>query len=177
MITDKHRPPHIYLDNTNYFITIGTFRKSRLFNNDIKKQFIKSALDSAIKKFGYILHAWVILDNHFHILIKALRGELLPRFIGSVTGKSAIELNKLDKISGRQCWYQYWDRCIRNEADFWRRMNYTHYNPVKHSYVSLMGEYLFSSYRDYLGEQGQRWIDNCFEKYSVIDFTMKEDGF
>ena len=177
MITGKHRPPHIYLDNTNYFITVGTFRKSRLFNNDIKKQVIKSALDSTIKKFGYILYAWMILDNHFHILIKALRGELLPCFIGSATGKSAIELNKLDKISGRQCWYQYWDRCIRNEADFWRRMNYTHYNPVKHRYVSLMGEYLFSSYRDYLGEQGQQWIDNCFEKYSVIDFTMKEDGF
>lgn len=177
MITYKHRPPHIYLDDTNYFITVGIFQKKPLFNTNAKKAIVKSALESAVKKFEYILHAWVILDNHFHILIKTLNGKLLPRFMGAITGKSAIELNKLNKTPGRKCWYQYWDRCIRNEADFWRRMNYTHHNPVKHGYVSRMDKYPFSSYRGYLEEEGQEWVDIYFDKYPIIDFTIEEDAF
>jgi putative transposase len=177
MIIQRHRPPHIYLDDTYYFITIGTFQKMVLFNNHEKKNFTRSALKISIKKHGYLLKAWVILSNHFHILFKTSKGQLLPRFLSGITGKSAIELNKLDKCAGRKCWYQYWDRCIRNKRDFWTRVNYIHYNPVKHGYVRRMQDYPFSSYRYYLKTKGQEWLTACFMEFPIKDFLIEEDEF
>jgi putative transposase len=172
-----HRPPHVYLDDTYYFVTMGTFQRMLLFDNQEKKKLIRLALETSIKKYGYLLKAWVILSNHFHILFKTSQGRLLPRFLAGITGKSAIELNKLDKCAGRKCWYQYWDRCIRGERDFWIRVNYIHYNPVKHGYATRMEDYPFSSYRLYLKNKGAEWITSCFMEFPIKDFLVQEDEF
>ncbi len=177
MIIPRHRPPHIYLDETYYFVTIGTFQKMFLFNSDEKKNFIRSALEMSIRKHRYLLKAWVILSNHFRILFKTSKGQLLPRFLSGITGKSAIELNKLDNCVGRKCWYQYWDRCIRNKRDFWTRVNYIHYNPIKHGCVIRMENYPFSSYSIYLNEKGQQWITACFMEFPIKHFFIEEDDF
>lgn len=177
MIIRRHRPPHIYLDDTYYFVTIGTFHKMILFDSHEKNKLVRSALEMSVKKHRYLLTAWVILSNHFHILFKTSTGQLLPRFLSGITGKSAIELNKLDKCTGRKCWYQYWDRCIRDNRDFWTRVNYIHYNPVKHGYVIRMGDYVFSSYRLYLKTKGQEWITSCFMEFPIKDFFVEQDQF
>jgi putative transposase len=177
MDIQRHRPPHIYLNDTYYFVTIGTFQKMSLFNSHQKKNLIRSALEMSIRKHNYLLEAWVILSNHFHILFKTSKEELLPRFLSGITGKSAIELNKLDKCAGRKCWYQYWDCCIRDNRDFWIRLNYIHYNPVKHGYVTRMEDYPFSSYRFYLKDKSQQWITACFMEFPIKDFLIEEDEF
>ena len=79
------------------------------------------------------MYDWAILDNHFHLLVKMEIGRLLPKFIASIEGKSAIELNKLEYVKGKQRWYQYWDRGIRDEADFWKHLNYI--QNYAHQYV------------------------------------------
>lgn len=168
---NPHRPPHILVDDTYYFITSATFRKEPYFNTDRKKRLILAALKNAIKNYKCKLYAWVILDNHFHLLVKMEIGRLLPKFIASIEGKSAIELNKLEGLKGKKRWYQYWDRGIRDEADLWKHFNYIHHNCVKHGYSKKMEDYLFSSYKIYLGKHGIKWLDSCFELYPIVDFT------
>lgn len=48
---------------------------------------------------------------------------------------------------GRTVRRQYRDTCLTYEQSFWARVNYIHYNPVKHGLVSRPGEYPYSSYR------------------------------
>lgn len=120
------------------------------------------------------LYAWIILDNHLHILIRTKTGKMLGKFINSFQGKSAIELNKMDNNLGRKVWYQYWDRCIRNEKEFYTRINYIHHNPVKHKYVKNIEEYEFSSYHHYREKYGEEWLTDCFMKYPIYDFTPEE---
>ena len=168
---DHHRPPHLYLDNATYFITVSTLDKHHYFDTDEKKQLILNTLTSALEKYSYNLDAWVILNNHYHIEIKTRLGKDLPRFIQNINGRSSFELNRLDNSQGRKLWYQYWDRCIRDETDYYRHMNYIHQNAVKHGYVKDMSLYRWSSYSEYLKENGEGWIKDCFEKYPIIDFT------
>jgi len=82
----------------------------------------------------------------------------LARFVNMLHSKSTVFLNKLDSTPGREIWYQYWDRCIRNEKDFWKHFNYIHNNPIKHRYVKNLGDfsnYQFSSFNHYLRKQGR----------------------
>ena len=174
-INYQNRPPHLYRDNTIYFITANTVNKNHYFNDNPKKNTLINTLKEALDKFHFGLYAWVILDNHYHLLLKITESKTLPLFIRFLHSKSTILLNKLDKWPGRKVWHNYWDRCIRSENDFWTRFNYIHHNPVKHGYANSMKEYKFSSYSSYLKKYGNDWLVSCFERFPVKDFSLEEE--
>ena len=174
-IIDTHRPPHIFIDDTYYFITIGTLHRKPYFDSDRKKSLIQKALTSASLTYKYDLIAWVILNNHCHFLLKIGDSTKLPQFIRSIEGKSAIELNQLLATPKVKRWYQYWDECIRDEMGYWMRFNYIHQNPVKHGLVEKMKNYKFSSYHYYLSLYGKQWLRSCFEQYPIISFVTHDE--
>ncbi|MFH1367108.1 MAG: transposase [Patescibacteria group bacterium] len=157
-------------------LTASTLNRVKLFDSDNKKNLLRNILFEAIKKFQFLLYAWVILDNHYHILFQIKKGKDLSNFIKKIHGQSAIELNNLTTSRGRRVWYQYWDTCIRDDGDYWRRFNYIHHNPIKHRYTNEMENYKFSSYQAYLKKYGKDWLDDCFQRYPIIDFTFKKDN-
>jgi putative transposase len=120
----RHHPPHFLEDNTIYFVTARTVDQAPYFNSNSK---------AGLLKFQIALYAWVLLNNHYHLLFKIKKGEDLSKFINFLNGKSSFELNKSENTIGRKIWYQYWDHSIRDETDFWQHFNYIHNNPVKHS--------------------------------------------
>ncbi len=170
----KFHPPHIYQDNKFYFITAKTFENRRFFNTLAKKSMFVQSLRTAVKRFSFELIAWVFLDQHYHMIINVGLGKQLGRCINNLHANSSRLLNKLENKDGRKIWYQYWDRCIRSERDFWTRINYIHHNPVKHGYAVKMEDYPFSSYSSYIETRGKDWMDSCFLDYPIIDFTLEE---
>jgi putative transposase len=172
-----HHPPHVYLDNTWYFVTASIHRKHRLLQPAGHKDFVRDQLKASVAEFYVQLPAWVILDNHYHILGKSHVGQDLARLFGRLHGRTAFELNGRDGTRGRQVWHNYWDTCIRTEADYWTRFNYIHHNPVKHGYVGHMEDWLFSSYCYYLEHKGNDWLIDAFQQYPIVDFTDSDDDF
>lgn len=179
-----HHPPHILKDNSIYFITARTvsdFRQDstiKYFNTDQKKNIFYSVLKEAKNRFKIALYAWVLLDNHYHMLLKIKNSHNLSKFIQNLHTNSARLLNLLDKKPNRKIWYQYWDHCIRSEKDFYQHFNYIHNNPIKHKKVKDLEElpnYEFSSFGTWLNKKGKEWIYSCFEKYPIIDFTTNDD--
>jgi putative transposase len=145
-------------------------------NTDRKKWLVQELLFTLVKRYGLSLYAWVILGNHYHILVKINDGVILPRFIQKFHSDIALLLNGIDRMKGRKIFYQYWDTCICSEKGFWTRFNYTHHNPVKHGLEKKMEDYQFSSYQYYLKKYGQQWIDSCFWLYPIVDFTEANDA-
>lgn len=173
----SHHPPHIYLDDTWYMITSQVYDGRRLLRPDTHKEVVRDQLRALITEFKLSLTAWTILDNHTHILVKSHMGVDVSRFIGRWHGRTSFDLNALDQIRGRQVWHNYWDTCIRTEADYWTRFNYVHYNPIKHGYVSQFEAWPFSSYKYYLDQKGKDWLLDLFERYPVVDFTDPNDRY
>ena len=170
-----HRPPHIYLDDTWYIITASTVNKVRYLTTTNHLQLWVEILRELIKEFSLTLNAWVVLHNHYHLLIKSRIGRDIGRFIGRLNGRTSREFNLRDNAEGRQVWYNYWDTCIRTEADYWTRFNYIHNNPVKHGYVKHYADWEFSSYRYYLSTKGEEWLADCWQRYPVIDYLEDDD--
>lgn len=167
-------PPHIYQDNKFYFITGKTFENKRFFNTPAKKSIFVQSLHKAVEKFSFELIAWVFLEHHYHMMIRVGLGKQLGRFINNLHSNSSRLLNKLENKNARKVWYQYWDRCIRSEKDFWTRINYIHHNPVKHGYAVKMEDHPFSSYSSHIKTRGKDWMDSCFLDYPIIDFSLEE---
>ena len=172
----SHHPPHIYLDNTWYVITASVYEHRHLLQPAGHKDYVRDKLKALTVEFGLRLAAWVIMDNHYHLLLKNRAGDDLTRFFQRLHGGTAFELNNRDGARGRQVWHNYWDTCIRTEADYWVRFNYVHHNPVKHGYVARMEDWPYSSYRYYLTAKGGEWLADAFQRYPIVDFIDGSDG-
>lgn len=170
----KHRPPHIYRDDSFYFITGRCLHRQPFLRG--KKDILARLLNELLSNYGFKCFAWVIMDNHYHLLLEIIRAENLKRFMGELHRLSAKEINKTDRQTGRRIWYQYFDRCMRGEEDFWRAFNYIHHNPVKHGICKNQDEVLdfqWCSYRQWVKMKGQEWVDSCFENYGIADYTWE----
>jgi putative transposase len=172
----EHHPPHVYLDDTWYIITAGTFDRGALLSNEQAKELLRDTLKTLALEFRITLRAWVILDNYYHLLLRTSRGKDLSHFIGRLHGSTARQINLWDQVTARQVWHNYWDTCIRTEADYWTRFNYIHNNPVKHGYVSKWEDWPFSSYGYYLRTKGEEWLLDRWRRYPVIDYLEGDDS-
>jgi len=171
----KHQPPHLYLDNTIYFVTARTFKKQLVLQSPERRtEFIKKILEE-FAIYGFKIYSWVIQRDHYHCLFRTNKGRDLSTLIHHLHGKTAFLWNREDQTPGRTVWQNYFDTCIRDEKQFYTHLNYTHHNPVKHGYAQKMEDYAWSSYKQYLKKYGQNWLDSCFEKYPIIDFTPADE--
>ena len=170
-----HHPKHVYLDDTWYFISASTHHRERLLSEEKAKAMMRDKLKALVIEFEVQLAAWVILDNHYHLLIKSKVGDDLPRFVGRLHGSTSHALNQQASIRGRRVWDNYWDVCMRTERDYWTRFNYIHHNPVKHGYVARMEDWAFSSYGWYLEHKGEEWLVDAFQRFPILDFSDMRD--
>lgn len=152
-----HTPPHLFRANAVYIITGAAYQKRPWIQSNTRKEQWLSAFRKAAEICGWSIIAWVVLNNHYHVIVRASEAsaETLPKFTASYHKFTARQWNDEDNPRGRQVWWNYWDTCIRAEADYLARFNYVHWNPVKHGIVSRPEEYAFSSYRGYFAAQPQ----------------------
>ena len=156
-----------YFETGNlYFLTHVTFeRKPILVDNfDIwERTFLHPATES-----NYQLIAWVVLPDHFHIIIDPLENDLSDLMKKGKLSFSARYRKRHNLKSGRVWQYRYWDHVIRNQVDLNRHIDYIHYNPVKHGLSLRSFNYKYSSFKDYV--QGGYFPDDWGELES-IDIT------
>jgi len=172
--TYLHKPPHLFIDKAYYIITSHCVENIRPFyNNEYKKTVCETLFCAFEELHNWDIVAYVVLDNHYHILVKAGKSEELPDIIASAHKFSSRKINKIEDKVGRQIWYEYWDTVITSLSSFYARFNYIHYNPVKHGYVKRMEDYLFSSYRKY-AEIDKRKLDQIQKKYPFDKLKIRE---
>lgn len=174
-----HRPPHNFEKTDTFFVTGKTVSGDPFFKSDLRKKKFLATLKQCAEKHLVSIHAFVVHDNHYHLLCTTRVATALPFFIRDLHANTSREMNAIDLVPGRQVWYQYWDRGVRTEQDFWQRFNYIHHNPVKHGYLATQDElnrYPWCSYHLWLGIHGKAWLDSTFEKFSIKDFTLENEN-
>ena len=111
--------PTFCLDDTWYILSAATYDHAPFLEEEAAKALVRDSLETLVRSFNLTLRAWVILDNHYHLLLKTRQGKALTRFFGQLHGSTSRQLNLWDGVLGRQVWHNYWDTCIRTEADLW----------------------------------------------------------
>lgn len=152
-VRHRHVPPHLFRAGATYFVTARTLDGVPAMSVDARKQRLIEALRFAAEQRGWAVVAWVVLSNHYHCILTAPReGEPeVSALLASVHKFTATTWNRADGTRGRKIWYQFWDTCLTSEGSFWARVNYVHWNPVKHGLVTDPEAYSFGSYREWQG--------------------------
>ncbi|MBP3981665.1 MULTISPECIES: transposase [unclassified Acidovorax] len=105
------------------------------------------------QKFAVAVHAYVLMDNHFHLLATPATAEALPLMMQAV-GRSYVRyFNQRHGRSGTLWEGRYRSTLIETERYLLACMVYIDLNPVRAGMVVQAGAWPWSSYQHYLGQR------------------------
>lgn len=165
-----HSPPHAVRHETSYLLTGACYEHESHMGSPKRRL---QLLDRFFQEFigaGMEIRAWVILPNHYHLLVGMTEFDKLGRLFQLVHGQTSHQWNAEDDRVGRKVWYRYTDRAIRSEAHYYTTLNYLHYNPVKHGWVKSPYDWTESSVHWYLEHLGREWLRNGWCQYPVRQY-------
>jgi len=159
-------PKHIKLPGYAYFLTTRLFGNLSIFSDEQCCLLLIKDLDFYREKLDYQIYGYVIMPDHFHWIIHPSGKADISVIMNKIKGHSSFVINKYLKRSGKLWQKGYHDHVIRNGKDFEEKVKYIHKNPIRAELADKIGDYKFSSYRNYyLG-------DNSLIKVDVPMYSM-----
>ena len=147
-----------FVPGGTYFFTVNlSNRRTTLLTSHIRR--LRDAFREVRARHPFSIDAIVVLPDHLHCvwtlgdedhayarrwrLIKSTFSRSLPR--GEPLSKSRAAKGE------RGVWQRrYWEHTMRNEEDYASHLDYIHFNPVKHGYVTRVKDWPYSSFH--------RWV-------------------
>ena len=162
----------IYDDGYPHFVTCTVVDWLPVFTRRAATKVILDSLSFLQSKKDTTLFAYVILENHLHLIAA---GDDLSKHVGefkSYTARQLIDLlratnaqsllrqfasSKLKHKTDRK--FQFWQegshpKQITSDEMMEQKIEYIHYNPVKRGYVDEPTHWRYSSARNYAGLPG-----------------------
>ncbi len=141
-----HAPTHWLFEPGIYMVTAGTYLKQSHLNTPERLDFFLESLFARAGEFGWKLRAWAVLANHYHFLAASPPDPAnFRKMLGKLHMNTARQLNEWDTQPGRKVWFQFWDSHVTFERSYLARLNYVHYNPVRHRVVDNAENYKWCS--------------------------------
>ncbi len=153
------RPLRIEFENALYHVTARGIEKKTIFTNVSERQKFLYYLRENIKRYQVVLYAYVLMDNHYHLLVETMLPNL-NRFMHDVNTAYSVFHNRRIGRVGPLFQGRYKAIIVDKEPYLLELSRYIHLNPVRAGYLQRAENYRWSSYRVYLGLIKEQWV-NC----------------
>jgi REP element-mobilizing transposase RayT len=153
------RPLRIEFAGALYHVTSRGNERRRIFRSDRDRITFLSLLGEAAERFGWSVTAYVLMTNHFHLVIQTPEANL-SKGMHWLNGTYAGAFNRKHERSGHLFQGRFHAKLIEKEAYFTRVLRYVVLNPVRAKMVERPEQYRWSSYRATAGlEVAPQWLD------------------
>lgn len=152
-----------FVPGGTYFFTVNLIRRDSRLLTEYVQELRRSYADAA-KRQPFKTIAVCVLPNHMHCIwtLPAGDSDFPGRWRRIKTGFSRALPRTADPAAGRRAgergiWQRrYWEHVITDDDDLAARVDYIHYNPVKHGLVAALDDWPYSSWRRWRSEAGSR---------------------
>jgi putative transposase len=134
----------------HHIIQRGTNRQ-RIVVDDIDRQCLLDLWQEHAVAFGVAVHAYVIMDNHFHLLATPDTAHSLPRMMQAVGRTYVRHFNLRHGRTGALWEGRYRSNLIESERYLLTCMVYIELNPVRAGMVFDPRDHRWSSHRHHIG--------------------------
>jgi len=146
-----------YPDTFYHVLSRGNERKEIFWDEKDYLRFLDT-LGKMIERFKLELHAYVLMKNHFHLLVQTKEANL-SRAIQWLGVSYSVWFNRRHQRSGHLFQGRFKSFLIENERYFTAMCLYIHGNPLRAGIVKRLSDYRWSSYQAY-AEKGHEvsWL-------------------
>ncbi len=153
------RPLRIEFPNATYHVTSRGNERRDIFYSDADREHFLMLLGRAVRRFGWSVTAWVLMTNHFHLVVQTPQPNL-SRGMQWLNGTYAAWFNARHQRVGHLFQGRFKAVLLEKERYFTNVLRYVVLNPVRARIVARPEEYYWSSYRGTAGiDQPHDWMD------------------
>lgn len=151
-----------------YHVILRSINQQEIFYDSTdRNKFIKTIKETK-EKYDYELYAYVLMDNHVHLLIMD-KEQKLSKIVQSLAISYALYFNKKYNRIGHVFYNRFKSKSIKNLSSLLRVARYIHFNPEKAG-VCEFSKYYWSSYHEYFGFPS---ITDCSQMLKLVEMDTK----
>lgn len=144
--------------DTFYHILSRGNEKKEIFQDPKDYLRFLDLLGKMVERFKLEVHAYVLMKNHFHLLIHTKEANL-SRAIQWLGVSYSVWFNRKHQRSGHLFQGRFKSFLIENERYFTAMCHYIHGNPLRAGMVKRLLDYQWSSYRAYADKKHENsWL-------------------
>ena len=143
------RPLRIEYDGAWYHVINRGAGRQPVFTTDEQRRYFLSLLADTYDRFNAEWHAYCLMDNHYHLLVRTPEANL-QRIMRHINGLYTQYYNRTEGRDGPLFRGRYKAILVEAQA-YWAQLSrYIHRNPLEAGLVTRMDGYPWSSYPAYL---------------------------
>jgi len=172
------RPLRIEYEDAYYHVMNRGRSRQRIYPETACYEDFLKCLDEAHARFGIEIHAYCLMGNHYHLLIKTPRGNL-SRAMRHIDGVYTQRHNRRKKVDGALFRGRYKAILIDASSYLLQLSRYIHRNPIelKKPIVKNLADYPWSSYGAYIKKGAVHdWL-NRDTVYGELGATRKYSAY
>ncbi|GAB4398152.1 MAG: transposase [Rhodoferax sp.] len=136
--------------HAHHLIVRGNNRQAIVLDHEDRQRWL-TVLGQAIALHGVALHAYVLMDNHFHLLATPERDDSVPLAMQALGRAYVRGFNQRHRRTGTLWEGRYKSTLIQTERHLLACMAYIDLNPVRAGMVAQARDYPWSSHGHYIG--------------------------
>ena len=162
------RPYRLQGENCLYHITSRGDDRKKIFISDYDFNKFLEYLLIAKGKYNFYLYAYCLMSNHYHIFIET-RQPNLSRIMQYLNSSYTTYYNTKRKKTGHVFHGRFKSIMVDGDSYFLELTRYIHLNPVRAKMVEYPQDYRWSSYKGYIKQKSDKYIDyDKIERYVKI---------
>ncbi len=147
-----------------YHIIVKGINKEKIFNQQRERIYFKKIILKHLEKYEVEIHAYCIMSNHAHFIIRA-QIQVLSLFMAVILAEYALYYNFKHHRNGHVFQNRFKSECIETEQYYWNCLRYIHLNPVKANMIKIPERYKYSSMGEYMLETPFLVHETAIETY------------
>ena len=153
------RPLRIEYVGALYHITSRGNERKKIFLDDGDRKRFLGMLEDYHDRYGILIHSYVLMDNHYHLVLETPKGNLLKVMHGLNGGYTGYFNRKYGR-AGHLFQGRYKGIIIDKDTYLIPLSRYVHLNPVRARVVERPEQYRWSSYPGYIGKGKENgWVE------------------
>ena len=166
------RPIRIEYEHAFYHVVSRGHRRENIFRRDLDRKKFLEKLDQTVERYRLRIHAYVLMSNHYHLLIETPDANL-SKAMHDLNASYANWYRSKYNLIGSIFQGRYKAILVEKDEYMLALSAYIHLNPVRAGIVKAPEAYLWSSFRCYSGKSNPPHFLYIFD---ILDkFKTKKD--
>jgi REP element-mobilizing transposase RayT len=153
------RQLRVEFENAFYHITSRGNLRDQIFCDVSDRERFLEILRRTKERYGFLLHAYALMDNHYHLLMETPRANL-SQIMQNINTSYTVYVNRKYQRSGHLLQGRFKGIIVDKDRYLVALSRYIHLNPVRIKLVKTPIEYPWTSYKAFMDQKaGESLVD------------------
>ncbi len=165
------RPLRLEYKGAIYHISARGNERKRIFFSEADYSKFKDYMTEAMEKYRCIFHCYVLMGNHFHLIIETPEANL-SKVMHYISSSYTTYINIKKGRSGHLFQGRYKSILVDKDSYLVELSRYIHLNPVRAGTVERAEDYPYSSYNSYISRKEENIVATAL----LLGMLSKDKG-